>query len=322
MKRIVRFSSSTAIAALLVAAPALAQEPAGTAGVLVYDQSYFADAHLNTAMDMIRRLPGFSFDGGNNARGFAGTAGNVLVNGQRPTSKTDSLDNILSRISASEVDRIEIIRGGAPGIDMQGQPVVANIIRKAEQSTHVVADFQDNLFFNGKNVPSFSVEFSTRDGNTTYEGSLQRYGNFDDSLGLGYRDITNFHTGITVRDYENRRAGGTGGAANGSVTFPLWGGDFKANFTLQDAPFNTELLFTGPTTPTQDVIARNGTQNEEFGTHWQGPLGSFEFEALALERLGRNTTYNRVVLPASDQLFRSTNKTSETIVRGTARYHW
>ena len=84
---------------------------------------------------MIGRLPGFTFDDGNTARGFAGTAGNVLIYGGRPTSKTDDLQSILNCIPASDVERIELIRGGAPGIDMQGQIVVARVIRKKGSST-------------------------------------------------------------------------------------------------------------------------------------------------------------------------------------------
>src|SRR5690242_3395293 len=73
-----------AVAALLLGVTAAgAQDAAPPAGVLVYDEAYFADARPNTAMDMINRLPGFAFDDGDTARGFAGTAGNVLIDGQR-----------------------------------------------------------------------------------------------------------------------------------------------------------------------------------------------------------------------------------------------
>ena len=73
---------------------------------------------------MIFRLPGFNLDTGDSGtRGFAGAAGNVLIDGDRPSSKSDSLDAVLRRISAGSVERIELIRGGAPGIDMQGRAV-------------------------------------------------------------------------------------------------------------------------------------------------------------------------------------------------------
>ena len=80
--------AATLLACALVPA-AYAEE--ASENVLVYQAAYFADARPNTAYDMIQRLPAFTFDDGNNERGFAGTAGNVLIDGQRPTSKTDDL---------------------------------------------------------------------------------------------------------------------------------------------------------------------------------------------------------------------------------------
>jgi hypothetical protein len=74
--------------ALLAASGANADGP--SSGVLTYQASYFADARPNTAMDMINRLPGFEFNDGSSTRGFAGSGGNVLIDGQRPTSKTSS----------------------------------------------------------------------------------------------------------------------------------------------------------------------------------------------------------------------------------------
>ena len=43
-------------------------------------------------------------------------------------------NSILQRIPAASVERIEVIRGSAPGIDMQGQSVVANVVRKKDAS--------------------------------------------------------------------------------------------------------------------------------------------------------------------------------------------
>ena len=87
-------------AALLLAAPALAQPaaeaPPVEASVTSYPPAFFAEYRPTTAMDMIGRLPGFTFDAGTDARGFAGTAGNVLIDGERPPSRNDSLDAILA----------------------------------------------------------------------------------------------------------------------------------------------------------------------------------------------------------------------------------
>ena len=55
---------------------------------------------------MIERLPGFVFDDGSSVRGFEGAAGNVLIDGQLPTSKTDDLESVLRRIPASQVAHV------------------------------------------------------------------------------------------------------------------------------------------------------------------------------------------------------------------------
>src|ERR1700744_2226299 len=91
----------------LLAMPARAEE----ATVLSYPVSFFAGAQLATAYDMVGRLPGFIYNSGNNNnRGYSGSAGNVLVDGRRPTTKTDGLTTILQRIPVNEVDHIDVIR--------------------------------------------------------------------------------------------------------------------------------------------------------------------------------------------------------------------
>src|SRR3954462_9046009 len=137
-------------AALLMAwlfvSPALAQPGQG---ISVYPSSFFADARPATAYDMVNRLPGFSLNTGTgtSVRGFAGTAGNVLVDGARPTAKNDDLQSILQRIPAASVERIEVIQGSAPGIDMQGQSVVANVVRKNGASDQTI--LSASMTYNG-----------------------------------------------------------------------------------------------------------------------------------------------------------------------------
>lgn len=317
----VRALTIASAAVLLLGTAAQAQETAVPAtGVLVYDQAYFADSRPNTAIDMIRRLPGFTFDNGESARGFAGTAGNVLIDGQRPTSKTDDLQSILGRIPAADVERIELIRGGAPGIDMQGRAVMANVIRKKAESTRIVVDVSDNIWLDGHTVPSISVEYTQHSGDWLYELAVQRFGGYDDSVGLGSRTFRDALGNLLQVDREDRQATGFGEGLNGAVTLPLWGGQFKANITLQDAPFHSDLGFTHPGYESH-IISHTGNQNLEIGGHWNGGVGIFDLEALMLQRLGRETSFNVFNDPTVDQRFLSTNRTSETIARATLRYH-
>ena len=140
--------------------PTSPEAPNAQAAIASYPAAYFAGAQLSTAYDMVGRLPGFVFDDGNSARGFAGTAGNVLINSARPTAKTDDLQAILKRIAATRVARIDIIRGGAPGIDMQGQSVVANVILIRGQSTIIVATLQNTFYGDGHDGPGGTLQYT------------------------------------------------------------------------------------------------------------------------------------------------------------------
>ncbi len=104
-------------------------------GVSEYPPEFFASYFPVTALDMVRQVPGFSIDNGDNVRGFGGAAGNVVINDERPSSKSDSLENILQRISADRVARIDLIRGSSPGIDMRGLSRVVNVILKTDAQT-------------------------------------------------------------------------------------------------------------------------------------------------------------------------------------------
>lgn len=111
----------------LYAIPAGAQtQERPSAAAQSYAAEYFAPFNPVTAEDMIRRVPGFSLDGGDDRRGFAGAAGNVLINGERPSSKT-ALAEQLSRISARDVLRIDILSGGGDGTDVSGQTMIADV---------------------------------------------------------------------------------------------------------------------------------------------------------------------------------------------------
>ena len=102
---------------------------AGQDTAQVYERSFFDQYTPQTARDMIDRLPGFTLDSGDNLRGFGGAAGNVLIDGERPSSKVGGIEDALRRIPANQVARIEVIRGSAGSGEAAGQAVVANVIR-------------------------------------------------------------------------------------------------------------------------------------------------------------------------------------------------
>lgn len=108
-----------------------AQVCAEGACTLIYDAIFFQRYAPVTALDMVNNLPGFNLnDGDSSTRGFGGAAGNVILNGARISAKSESISDILGRIPASDIERIEVIRGQVGGLDLRGENVVANVIRR------------------------------------------------------------------------------------------------------------------------------------------------------------------------------------------------
>lgn len=102
--------------------------PVQSAETVAYPAVFFARYQPNTALDMVNQIPGFQLDDGGDARGFATSSGNILIDDRRLSAKQDLPSAILARIPAGQVERIELIRGQIRDIDRQGQSVVANLI--------------------------------------------------------------------------------------------------------------------------------------------------------------------------------------------------
>ncbi len=102
----------------------------------VYEVGFFDIYAPVTALDMVNNLPGFSINDGNTgARGFGGAAGNILINGERVSSKSEAPSDILANIPAADVSQIIVIRGQGSGTDLRGQNTIANVIRIGGRAT-------------------------------------------------------------------------------------------------------------------------------------------------------------------------------------------
>ena len=105
--------------------------PAVAAAAAPTSRSYapadFEQFAPKTAYDMLTRVPGFSIREDAQERGLGQATGNVVVNGQRISGKENDVLTELSRISAQNVERIDIVDGSTLGIPgLTGQ--VANVI--------------------------------------------------------------------------------------------------------------------------------------------------------------------------------------------------
>jgi hypothetical protein len=289
-------------------------------GVTVYRPDFFAASRPNTALEMISRLPGFQFDGGSSARGFAGTAGNVLIDGKRPASKSDSLGDIVSRIPADQVERIEVIRGGAPGIDMQGQSVVANIIRKAGNTSQQTVTVGTNWFLqSGDNLPSFNYQTSRTMGPRSFDFSAGLGTSLDDSVGQGTRVRRDPSGAITRFETAGTEAEGRPLSAKGSFKTPLMGGELRANATVGKSNFKDEDHFRRPGVVT-DVVGKSRNLNGEVGLNYTRPLNQrLSMELVGLQKLGRSDFVSRFEENASRSSFESEAQSGESIGAGVLR---
>ena len=110
--------------------------PATSSRTTAYQAAYFAQFAPRTALDIAQHVPGFQLDLGStqgaagnvDVRGFAGTAGNVVINGARPSTKSETLDVTLQRIPAQRVVRVELGSGDLYGSDYVGKSQVLNVV--------------------------------------------------------------------------------------------------------------------------------------------------------------------------------------------------
>jgi len=193
-----------------------AESPIDAENQLVsYDASFFDRYQPNTALDMVNQLPGFQLDDGDDRRGFGGSLGNLLINDRYPSAKQDKPSTILSRIAASRVARIELIRNQVRDIDLRGRPVVANLVlaEDGKAATRWEVSLRKNFAISAL-TPTGSISISDRwhstDFNIGFDIRKAGYGDpgVEDVLdGSGTlfeeREIDHAGKGFTTNGYLN-----------------------------------------------------------------------------------------------------------------------
>ena len=144
------FSIAFPLLFLSISSFSVAQENVGDESTVRYPAAYFGEWSPVTAQDMMDRIPGLSeggFGGGSSGgfrggppggfsrgggggRGFGGGSrgSEILINGKRTAGKNNSTGSQLRRITADQVDYIEIIRGTSGELDVRGSGQVINVV--------------------------------------------------------------------------------------------------------------------------------------------------------------------------------------------------
>ncbi|MFM5908366.1 MAG: hypothetical protein ACKOPO_12410 [Novosphingobium sp.] len=299
------------VAALACAAPALASDngeaavlpPAQAGRSTVYQTDYFAEFAPSNALDIVRRVPGFVLEETNTeVRGFSGAAGNIVVDGARPSSKTESLGAMLASIPARRVLRVEVGPGDLYGSDYAGKSQVLNVVLSREGGLDGNVRAGLKRLYEGTVIPNVEVSALIRSGASTFNlsGGLGRGGDIEE----GFDDIRLASNGTRL---ELREKVNTVTDRNPflAASWTHDGGENRsAHINLRYAPSHFMLGQTNHVTPTGGQVRDDRLTQDyrntgyEIGGDITRPLagGAIKFVALANRRDRDNfdAAFNRV----------------------------
>lgn len=200
-----------------------AQEDVREESTARYPAAFFADWSPVTAQDMLDRIPGLdstggfgppgggSFGGGGGGGGggfgppggfsggppggFSGGGGGgrgfgggsrgieILINGKRTAGKNNSTGGQLTRITADQVNYIEIIRGTSGELDVRGSGQVVNVVLFDTFATSTMQyEMRAQQSDDNTVSPSGSLSYSGQRGGLNYQLSARAADNYFQSL--------------------------------------------------------------------------------------------------------------------------------------------
>jgi outer membrane cobalamin receptor len=305
-----------------------------TAERQVYTPADFARYAPRTALDMLRNVPGFSIQGdggpgpGPSQRGIGQASGNVLVNGERLSSKSTSVSDQLVRIAASDVTRIEIVDGSTLNIPgLSGR--VANVI--ASRSGGIAGRFEWRPQASTGPAPlrwsQGDVSVSGTSGVTAWTVSLR-----NDSFygGSGGPNLITYPGGLVdARRNENSSKIDVPKLST-SLRFNL--GETQANLNLSygrrwfTSRENEERTDWTQAPLSRALSTRNKGYDYEIGGDVEFPLGTGRLKLIALESFETTDFSTQSVLSIGDGRpdlgSRFTRESDEGERVGRAEYRW
>ncbi len=227
---------------------------------------------------MVRQVPGFLLENNNDTRGIGSALGNLLINDRRPSAKQDQPEDILARIPAEIVERIELIRGQVRDIDLRGQTNLINVILNEEDTASIKWEaFLRRTFGYGGISPAANVSVSDSafgfDYNFGLSGRQSRVGR-DGTEDIFDSADTLIETRLVGRDNRNT-------FYKGNLTLERWFGEtlFRSNtnFITVDHKHKSFSLRTA-LTPAGDTLEQRIKEKSdrpffESGFDLERPLG-------------------------------------------------
>ena len=150
---------------------------------VTYQADYFTEYGPVNAGDMIDRIPGVGNTtgggpptggggfrgggGGSGGRGFGSGAGGIeiLINGKRTAGKNNQTSAVLQRITADQVNYIQLIRGTSGELDVRGSGQVVNVVLFEELDNSAVTwEVNSDYYRDGHTQPGANISYSDQIG--------------------------------------------------------------------------------------------------------------------------------------------------------------
>nr|WP_284124533.1 TonB-dependent receptor plug domain-containing protein [Parerythrobacter aestuarii] len=296
----------------------------------VFEPAYFEQFAPRTALDMVSRIPGFKIDDGNQGqRGLGEANQNVIVNGERFSSKSDSIRDQLRRIPAGDVLRIEVLDGNALDIaGLSGQ--VANVVYKSSGTS---GQFRWRTGFRPYNTEAQlyggEASITGSSGALSYTVSIA---NENNRFGADGPTLITDRNGALIEDQFSKFSGKFDNPKLSTNFTYDFGGETVANLNLsygedffRAVEPETGASPTGLVRTRQDMREEDGPQYE-IGGDIEFPLAGGKLKLIGLERFERDNFTAQLVdsfsdgSPTTGFRFQQTNETGERI--GRFEYRW
>ncbi|MDA1369922.1 MAG: hypothetical protein O2971_04050 [Proteobacteria bacterium] len=291
---------------LTISSISFAQENVGDESTVRYPAAYFSDWSPVTAQDMLDRIPGMSSGGfggppggfsgggfggppggfgggppgggfsrgggGGGGRGFGGgnRGSEILINGKRTAGKNNSTGGQLTRITADQVDYIEIIRGTSGELDVRGSGQVVNVVlfqtftTSTFQYQATIQQADDNTV-----TPSGSLSYSGQRGGLNFQLSARASDVYFNNLSKEYSVLGDFSPNDRIR--ERRITEGSNSTLSTNLDYEINSNSsarFNAQLTDGDNPTD---LFRSTTNlrVTPNLVSLQREENPTEQDNWE-----------------------------------------------------
>ena len=287
----------------------LAQENVGDESTVVYPASYFAEWTPVTAQDMLDRIPGLSGGGfgggrggpsggfrggrggppgsfrggGSGGRGFGGGSrgSEILINGKRTAGKNNSTGGQLTRITAEQVDYIQIIRGTSGELDVRGSGQVVNVVLFDTFSESTLQyEAQARQSDDNTVTPSATLSYSGQQGGLNYQLEARASDVYFQNRSKENSVLADFSPNDFIR--ERRWTEGNDASVSGNLDYALNAASsvrFNALWSAGDSDAElfrstTDLKVSPNVTTYQHELNPGNTDNWELGGDYEYNTGN------------------------------------------------